>query len=87
MTRGQMLFYAGAVLLAVTVILAIVFAIKKPKYDPGSAAPDAFMPDQVRQSGAYDTPQNLTAIDTDATELLQEGEEGAAELLHEEAEP
>ena len=34
MTTGQMMFYAGAGLLGLTVLLAIVFAIKKPKYQP-----------------------------------------------------
>lgn len=34
MTTGQFLFYAGAALLAVTAILAVVFLIKKPVYRP-----------------------------------------------------
>ena len=38
MTTGQLLFYGGAALLAVTVLLAIIFIIKKPKYTPESAA-------------------------------------------------
>ena len=38
MTTGQLLFYGGAVLLGLTVLLAIIFIIKKPKYTPESAA-------------------------------------------------
>ena len=34
MTTGQLLFYGGAALLAMTVLLAIIFIIKKPKYTP-----------------------------------------------------
>lgn len=34
MTTGQMLFYGGAVLLALTIVLAIIFVIVKPKYKP-----------------------------------------------------
>lgn len=40
MTTGQLLFYGGAALLGLTVILAIIFIIKKPKYVPESAAYD-----------------------------------------------
>lgn len=40
MTTGQMMFYAGAALLGVTLLLAIVFAIKKPKYQPRNIAAD-----------------------------------------------
>ena len=38
MTTGQLLFYGGAALLGLTVLLAIIFLIKKPKYVPESAA-------------------------------------------------
>lgn len=34
MTTGQLLFYGGAALLGLTVMLAIVFLIAKPKYKP-----------------------------------------------------
>ncbi len=34
MTPGELLFYGGAALLGLTVILAIVFLIAKPKYKP-----------------------------------------------------
>ena len=38
MTTGQLLFYGGAALLGLTVLLAIIFIIKKPKYTPETAA-------------------------------------------------
>lgn len=37
MTTGQLLFYAGIALLALTVILAVIFLIKKPVYHPENA--------------------------------------------------
>lgn len=36
MSTGQLLFYGGAALLAVTILLAIFFLIKKPRYTPES---------------------------------------------------
>lgn len=44
MTTGQLLFYSGAALLGLTLILLIVFLIKKPKYEPESAAYGAVGP-------------------------------------------
>ncbi len=38
MTTGQLLFYSGVGLLALTVILAIVFAVKKVKYTPSNTS-------------------------------------------------
>lgn len=38
MTTGQLLFYAGVALLLVTVILAVIFLIKKPVYRPENVA-------------------------------------------------
>lgn len=40
MTTGQMVFYAGIGLLGLTIILAIIFLIKKPKYIPSKATYD-----------------------------------------------
>lgn len=37
MTTGQLLFWSSAALLALTGLLAIIFAIKKPKYTPEEA--------------------------------------------------
>ena len=38
MTTGQLVFYAGVILLAATIVLAVVFAVKKPEYHPENAA-------------------------------------------------
>ena len=38
MTTGEIIFYAGAALLVLTIILAVVFAVKKPQYKPENAA-------------------------------------------------
>ena len=38
MTTGQLIFYSGIVLLVLTIIVAIVFLIKKPKYVAENAA-------------------------------------------------
>lgn len=36
MTTGQITFYSGVILLALTIVLTILFIIKKPKYIPGN---------------------------------------------------
>lgn len=38
MTTGQLIFFSGVGLLALTLILAIVFCIKKPQYIPENSA-------------------------------------------------
>ena len=38
MTTGQLVFYSGAGLLVLTVLLAVFFAVKKPVYVPENAA-------------------------------------------------
>ena len=38
MTTGQVLFYAGVGLLTVAIVLAVIFAVKKPEYHPENAA-------------------------------------------------
>lgn len=45
MTTGQLLFYGGAALLALTVVLAIIFIIVKSKYKPESGIYDIGSPD------------------------------------------
>lgn len=49
MTQGQIIFLAGAALLALTVILAIIFAIAKPRYTP----------EQVQGKGTDDPAQAM----------------------------
>lgn len=41
MTTGQLIFYSGMGLLVLTIILGIIFCIKKPRYIPENAAYDA----------------------------------------------
>ena len=38
MTTGTLLFYGGFVLLALTIILAVIFALRPPKYTPENEA-------------------------------------------------
>ncbi len=38
MTTGQLVFYSGLVLLGLTIITAIIFVGKKPRYTPENAA-------------------------------------------------
>lgn len=40
MTTGQLMFYGGIALLVLTILLAIIFIIIKPKYVPESSAYD-----------------------------------------------
>ena len=40
MSTGQLVFYGGAALLAVTILLAVVFLIRKPVYTPEKAVYD-----------------------------------------------
>lgn len=37
MTTGQLVFSAGVALLLATIVLAVVFAVKKPQYTPETA--------------------------------------------------
>ena len=41
MTVGEMMFCGGVALLGLTVLLAIVFAIRKPKYKPQNLTAEA----------------------------------------------
>lgn len=38
MTAGQLMFYTGIALLVLTVLLAVIFLVKKPMYNPESVA-------------------------------------------------
>lgn len=82
MTQGQLLFYSGVALLVLTVLLAVLFVIKRPKYNPGST--DA-QPDGGRRSTGEGTAAHSAAsAGPEATEVLQ-GE--TTELLREDREP
>lgn len=81
MTTGQLLFYGGAALLGLTIILAIIFLIKRPKYTPESAAYDVSYPERTqslrngypteRVTIRRDRPQQAMPVeDLEETELL-----------------
>lgn len=77
MTPGNMLFISGAALLGLTVILAIIFLIKKPKYTPESAAYDDMAPGRTqRLLNGYPTDRmtirrdSPRPLDPEETELL-----------------
>jgi len=83
MTTGQILFYSGIALLALTIILAIIFIIKKPKYTPESAAYDTSALERTqgllngyptdRMTIRRDSPQQaLLARDSEETEPLSD---------------
>lgn len=83
MTRGEMLFYAGAALLVVTVILAIIFIIRKPRYIPGgyrgglgetTRLQNAYPTDRFTQGYPHSQEQEIYHPDPGATELLPETE-------------
>lgn len=77
MTTGQMMFYAGTGLLGVTVLLAIVFAIKKPKYQPQNTAAAATAPLTAPMSAA-----GAAAPAEQATEFMApQAETGATEFM------
>ena len=79
MTRGEIVFYAGVALLAVTVILSIIFIIKKPRFIPEAyhGGPD----ETVRLRNAYPTdrltkgyPHSQDIGNSEGTEHLPETE-------------
>ena len=53
LTRGEIVFYAGVALLVVTVLLGIIFLIKKPRYIPSAyqGGPE----EEARLRNAYPT--------------------------------
>lgn len=55
MTTGQLLFYAGIATLVLTVLLAVVFLVKKPRYDPESAAHSANTSQTQKLRNGYPT--------------------------------
>ena len=81
MTTGQVLFYSGLGLLALTVILAIVFHLKRPKYIPENAAYDG--------TGDRTTRKLRSGYPTDRLTIRREPERSAMPgtmVLHEETE-
>jgi len=71
MTSGQILFTSGLVLLALTVVLAIIFALKKPQYKPENEAVKDSLNTQKLRNG-YPTVQVATQRDGGETEKLSD---------------
>ena len=65
MTTGQLLFYSGAGLFILTILLAIVFVVKRPVYTPENA---------VNLEGKTESPRNGYL-----TEQLTKAESGSVQ--------
>ncbi len=81
LTTGEILFYSGAGLLGLTVLLTIIFIIVKPKYEPENGAYDSGDPGRTqRLRSGYTTDQintgrpaprpQVPAASMEETELL-----------------
>lgn len=85
MTTGQILFYGGAALLGLTVLLAIIFIIKKPKYTPESAVYAGTDPGRTQSlRNGYPTDRmtiRRESVQQAATEKIEQAQE--TELLTE----
>ncbi len=69
MTMGELLFYAGAALLVVTVLLAVLFLLRRPKYVPeGATAQTERLPGS---SGHMGTEGKETVVLEEETVLLE----------------
>ena len=81
---GQTLFYGGLGLLALTMIVGVVFLLKKPKYEPSAVAalpPEESGTQPLRNS--YPTAKGHQAITVQGS--VSETERLATELLLEES--
>lgn len=78
-TQGELLYYGGFALLGFTVLLALIFLIKRPKYRPEQAASAQSTAPLTRRTTA---PAGETEIISGATELITEPMNGGeTELL------
>lgn len=79
-TQGELLYYGGFALLGFTVLLALIFLIRRPKYRPEQAASaQSTAPLTHRTTTA---PAGATEIISGATELITEPMNGGeTELL------
>ena len=92
MTTGQLVFDSGAGLLVLTVLLAVFFAVKKPKYIPENAAHTPVGPQQTeplrngyptdpvtrRRTGASAAAAPTEVQTAAATELMMDEQAGNA---------
>jgi len=93
MTTGQLIFYSGLALLGLTVLLAIIFIVKKPKYQPENAVYESAEARQTqRLRNSYPTERQTIRRDkpaetSESTELIKtEGQETAGSFQAEETE-
>lgn len=81
MTMGQLMFGGGAALLVIAIVLAIIFARKRPQYEPEGVMREVQPDSTQRLRNAYPT-EEVTAQET---ELLDDAA-SATEILPEETE-
>lgn len=88
MTTGQLLFYSGAALLAVTIILAVIFWKKKPEYHPENAVYEfaGMQKTQKLRSPSAPTAQQPPEQETAKATELMETSLVETELMPEDAE-
>ena len=78
-STGQILFYSGAALLVLTIILAVVFIIKKPRYVPENAVYGNETPTRTQKlRNGYPTEamtrRRTTAPETNGQKIEEAGE-------------
>ena len=89
MTMGEMMFCGGVALLGLTVLLAVVFAIKKPRYRPqnltGKAVAEPELNGYPTQAMTRKAPESAAATEfmdaqaaEAATEFMAQPDAGAA---------
>lgn len=79
-TQGEMLYYGGFALLGFTVLLALIFLIKRPKYRPEQAASAQVTTPLTHRTTT--APVGATELISGATELITEPiNNGETELL------
>lgn len=81
MTMGQLMFGGGAALLVIAIVLAIIFARKRPQYEPEGVMREVQPDNTQRLRNAYPT-EEVTAQETE----LLEDKPAATEMLPEETE-
>ena len=83
MTTGQIVFYSGVALLVLTIVTAIVFLIKKPKYIPEKAVYGAAA-SNVTQRLRNGYPTEQVTIRRETVQSPVSREEQLTELIGEE---
>lgn len=81
MTMGQLMFGGGAALLVIAIVLAIIFARKRPQYEPEGVMREVQPDSTQRLRNAYPTEE----VTVQETELLEDTP-AATEMLPEETE-